>query len=174
MLLYEEMKKQPPPQGRGATATDSGDAPINRQLLVVLGRLMQRRTTKMTAAAVAAADRTAILRQCLSADKRDRVKSLVKTITELGISLTGGCSAGGCCVQVVSPISLQGEMPEPVRQLFTQTKLLATVQNTPISKLATVPWDDLIAQAETNVANYQTWLVIQKQESNCIRNNGIP
>ena len=49
------------------------------------------------------------------------------------------------------------QLPKVVRQLYFETPLVDSFEKYPLEKLAHLPWQDLVNQAQSNLLAYQLW-----------------
>jgi hypothetical protein len=125
-------------------------------LLTRILHCRRSRSTKQGAgqATSPAEHRAIVLRDILGGEQFAHAQSLIHNIRMLGGSLITESN------YLLSPSTglEAGCMPAPVQSLLFGTALVPAWHHTAVTLLATVPWREVIQQAELHLQEYDIWL----------------
>jgi hypothetical protein len=160
MAIESLLYKQSTMPASTSDQDDASEKSIDDQLRFLLTRILQCRRSRSTKQgaeqAVSPADHRAIvLRELLGDEQFAHAQSLIHNIRMRGGSLIKESS------YLLSSSSTgleKGSMPGPVRRLFFGTALVTAWHHTALTLLATVPWSEVIQQAELHLHEYAVWL----------------
>jgi len=107
--------------------------------------------------------RTQRLLQILGTNRYREIQQLIQDIQLVKIKKVATfcgaqqCRRDGCDAALPRRPAFDTQLPSVVKQLYFQTPLLDYFQTWPLERLDHVPWDTLVAQAQSNLLAYQLW-----------------
>lgn len=103
-------------------------------------------------------DRHQALIKALGEDKYQEVCDTVKAVQDLRLRGAASCRCTATvCQKQIKPIPGQRVMPTAVRNFFFETNLIDAAENTPLDKVSSLDWDDMVSQARENMSAFQEW-----------------
>ena len=174
--IYCQIRHQQLHQQTDVLVVPHDEASLNLQLGHLLRRLAQQQRRRRATNTIQHKDtpRSRALRGCLGKVRYARLQSLLLQIQNLGVAHSF-CGGSSCSTNNNNNITLPGhtKAPQPIRQLFFQTRLVPAVNQTPVAQLAcitTSQWDGWLDEAERHIRGYHVWSQqYDGRESGCRR-----
>ena len=131
---------------------------INSRLRLVCVALQRRRLQKTQKL-----QRSSVMKQALGDARYDETMNLLAQIRDLKVEFVSQscskCTMKGGCERADTRLQAQRVVPERIRRLFFNTRLVTVVDAASMDQLLNQDWDALIEQALANVHFYQSWKV---------------